>query len=244
LFTMFESILKPESLSTHVETELTKAIRQGKYQPLQKLPTEHELCSIFRVSRTVIREAIRGLSSKGIVKVKKGSGVYVSEMSIQNASETLNLFFGLSSDNNLMVNAIDSRALIEPMIVAKSALVRTENHINRLHDNMNKLSKCPMEDKLREAELDSEFHRILLESIENPVLHLLMDPIFSLLPRFKRDVFGKAISGDVIKEKRVMLEFHKRIIGAVVEKRPKKAQNLMREHLKTTLDNYIKSLNR
>ncbi len=241
---MFEPIIKPESLSGHVEAELTTAIRQGQYRPLQKIPTEHELCSIFNVSRTVIREAIRGLNSKGIVDVKKGSGVFVSEMSIQNASEILNLFFGLSSNKDLMLHAIDCREMIEPMIAAKSATARTDDHILRLHDNMEKLYQCPLDDKITEAELDNQFHSILLESINNPVLHLLMDPIFNLVPKFKQDVFAKTIAGNMAEEKEKMLHYHEKITNAISRKNAKKAEGLMREHLKVTLDNYVKSMER
>ena len=239
---MFEPIVKPKSLSGHVEAELTRAIRQGQYQPFQKIPTEHELCSIFNVSRTVIREAIRGLNSKGIIDVRKGSGVFVSEMSIQNVSETLNLFFGLSSDQDLMLHAIDCRAMIEPMIAAKSATARTDDHILRLQENMEKLQQCPLEDKIHEAELDNEFHRILLESIDNPVLHLLIDPIFNLMPKYKHDVFAKTITGNVAEEKEKVLYYHQKITDAILEKRAMKAENLMREHLKVTLENHVKSM--
>lgn len=238
---MFEPIIKPDSLSGHVEAELTKAIKQGQYQPLQKIPTEHELCSIFHVSRTVIREAIRGLNSKGILDIRKGSGVYVSEMSIQNASETLNLFFRLSSDNDLMLHAIDSRAMIEPMIAAESAMVRTDDHILSLYDNMEKLNQCSLENKVREAELDNQFHSILLESINNPVLHLLMNPIFNLIPKFKHDVFAKTIIENMKEEKEKMLHYHEMITRAIVEKDAVKAKDLMRAHLKVTSENYIKS---
>jgi GntR family transcriptional repressor for pyruvate dehydrogenase complex len=238
---MFNPILKPESLSRHVEAELTRAIRQGKYRPSEKIPTENELCSIFNVSRTVIREAIRGLNARGIVQVKKGSGVYVSEMSIKNASETLNLFFGLSSDKDLMLNAIESRALIEPAIAAQSALVRSESHIRLLQKNIEGLDQCPLEDKVGEAELDSQFHGILLKSIDNPVLHLLMDPVFNLISTFKHDVFAKTITDNMAKEKEIMLQYHRGITSAIIKMDPVKAEMLMKEHLRVTLENYKKS---
>ncbi|MEX0313973.1 MAG: FadR/GntR family transcriptional regulator [Allomuricauda sp.] len=240
---MFEPIAKRESLSSHVEAELTKAIRQGQYQPLQKIPTENELCSIFNVSRTVVREAIKGLNAKGIVDVRKGSGVYVSEMSIQNASETLNLFFGLASDQDVILHTINSRAMIEPMIAAKSAVIRTENHIALLCENMEKMRQCPLENKTQEAELDNQFHRILLDCIDNPVIHLLVDPIFNLMPKFKHNVFAKTITGDLEEEKEKMLHYHQMITDAIIEKHPLRAENFMKEHLRVTRENYIKALN-
>ena len=241
---MFEPIAKRESLSGHLQAELTKAIKQGQYQPLQKIPTEYELCSIFNVSRTVVREAVKGLDAKGIVNVRKGSGVYVSEMSIQNASETLNLFFGLSSDQDLMLHAIDSRAMIEPMIAAKSAIVRTDEHILQLNHNMEKLHQCPLEDKIKEAELDNQFHGILLDCINNPVLRLLIAPIFNLMPQFKHDVFAKTIAGNMAEEKDKMLQYHQMITDAIVEKDVLKAESAMREHLKVTSENYLNSIER
>lgn len=241
---MFTPIAKRDSLSAHVGAELTKAIRQGKYQPSEKIPTEHELCSIFNVSRTVVREAITGLNAKGIVDIRKGSGVYVSEMSIKNASESLNLFFGLSSDQDLMLNAIDTRAMMEPMIAAKSAVVRTNDHIIKLNENMERLHNCPLEDKIKEAELDNQFHRILLDCIENPVLKLLMNPIYNLMPQFKFDVFAKIIAENMAQEKEKMLYYHKMIADAIIEKDASKAESSMREHLKVTSENYIKSIER
>ncbi|WP_431128662.1 FadR/GntR family transcriptional regulator [Flagellimonas flava] len=239
---MFEPIEKRESLSGHVESELTKAIRIGQYQPLQKIPTENELCSIFNVSRTVVREAIKGLNAKGIVDVRKGSGVYVSEMSIQNASETLNLFFGLSSNQDVLLHTIDSRAMIEPMIASKSAVIRKEKHMDLLQENMEKMRQCPLEDKKEEAELDNQFHRIILDCIDNPVLHLLVDPVFNLMPKFKLGVFGKTIAGNLEEEKEKMLYFHQMITDAIIGKHPLRAESFMKEHLKVTRENYIKAL--
>jgi GntR family transcriptional repressor for pyruvate dehydrogenase complex len=239
---LFQPIENRGPLSKQVEEELTRAIRKGQYQPLQKLPTENELCSIFNVSRTVVREAIKGLNAKGIVEVKKGSGAYVSEMSIKNASETLNMFFKLSSDQDVMLSTIDSRAMIEPMIAAKSALVRTEDHLVQLQENMEKMKQCPLENKRKEAELDNQFHRILIDCVDNPVLHLLVDPIFNLMPKFKLGVFAKSVEGNLEKDKEEMMHYHQLIADAIISQDAKKAENFMREHLRITRENYIKAL--
>ncbi|WP_067028946.1 FadR/GntR family transcriptional regulator [Allomuricauda sp. CP2A] len=239
---LFQPIENRGSLSKHVENELTRAIRKGQYRPLQKLPTENELCSIFNVSRTVVREAIKGLNAKGIVEVKKGSGAYVSEMSIKNASETLNMFFKLSSDKDLLLSTIDSRAMIEPMIAARSAVVRTEDHLVQLNENIEKMKQCPLENKKEEAELDNQFHRVLLDCVDNPVLHLLVDPIFNLMPKFKLGVFAKSIRGNLEEEKKEMMHYHQLITDAIVSQDAQRAENFMREHLRITRENYMKTI--
>ena len=119
---MFQPIGSKMTLSAQVEEALTKVIREGRILPGQKIPTESELCEQFKVSRTAVREAIKKLSARGIIEVKKGSGAYVSEISIKNASESLNLFFEMSSDTNLVPQTIQTRQLVEPMLASKAAL--------------------------------------------------------------------------------------------------------------------------
>ncbi|MCL6273736.1 FadR family transcriptional regulator [Muricauda sp. 2012CJ35-5] len=236
---MFEPIAKRKSLSGLVEAELTKAIQKGKYRPLEKIPTENELCSIFNVSRTVVREAVKGLNAKGIVDVRKGSGVYVSEMSIQNAAETLNLFFGLSSNQDIIIHTIDSRAMIEPIIAAQSANIRNDKHIAELKKNMEQMHLCALDNKVKEAELDNQFHRILLNCVDNLVISLLIDPIFNLTPKYKHNVFAKTISGDLKEAKEKMLYYHQKITDAVIAKQPHNAETYMREHIMVTRENYL-----
>jgi GntR family transcriptional repressor for pyruvate dehydrogenase complex len=56
---MFTPLGQTKSITQQIEFELTKAIRTGKYLPGNKLPTENELCQIFNVSRTSVREAVK-----------------------------------------------------------------------------------------------------------------------------------------------------------------------------------------
>ena len=239
---MLQPIGERKLLSSHIEEELTRAIKNGTYAPGYKIPTENELCSIFNVSRTAVREAIKKLSAKGIVDVRMGSGVYVSEISIQNAGEVLNLFFGLSSDPDLILNTIHTRRLIEPAIAAEAAKHRDESHIDLLKKNMSKMINCPVEDKKKEAELDNEFHSTLLSVTGNPVLQLLIDPIFNLIPTFKTEVFAKKIQGDLIAEKEIMLNYHKGILNSIIRQDVDKVRRLMNEHLEQTQINYLKSI--
>ena len=47
--------------------------------PGQKLPNEAELCALFGVSRTTLREAVRSLAAQGYVQVRRGLGTFVTE---------------------------------------------------------------------------------------------------------------------------------------------------------------------
>jgi GntR family transcriptional regulator len=57
-------------------------IQSGHWQPGDQLPGEPELCRMFKVSRTVIRQALKDLDIKGLVYREKGKGTFVSEPKI------------------------------------------------------------------------------------------------------------------------------------------------------------------
>lgn len=61
-----------------VKDIIHERIKDGTWKPSDKLPSEAELCSMFGVSRTVIRQALQDLIHEGLIKRRKGKGSFVS----------------------------------------------------------------------------------------------------------------------------------------------------------------------
>ena len=55
--------VKRNSVSEQIFEQLKEKIVSGELQPGEKLPSEHELCRLYNVSRTTIRQALANLSS-------------------------------------------------------------------------------------------------------------------------------------------------------------------------------------
>ena len=72
------SHLKNKLLAEQVEDEIYHYILDTPLEPGAKLPNEFELGEKFGVGRSTVREAVKLLSSKGIVEVRRGSGTYVA----------------------------------------------------------------------------------------------------------------------------------------------------------------------
>jgi GntR family transcriptional regulator len=66
-----------------VRDALIEGIRQGDWQPGSQLPNELDLCELFAVSRTVIRQALNDLVSMGMILRRKGKGTFVAEPKIK-----------------------------------------------------------------------------------------------------------------------------------------------------------------
>ena len=66
---------------------LKERLADGIYNIGDRLPTERDLAAEFGVSRTVIREALIMLELENLVSVKKGSGVYVVNLPVEEGVE-------------------------------------------------------------------------------------------------------------------------------------------------------------
>jgi len=56
---------------------LRQRITSGELAPGQQLPTELELCDLHGASRNTIRDAIKWLTTNGLVETKPGRGTFV-----------------------------------------------------------------------------------------------------------------------------------------------------------------------
>ena len=71
--------LVSERLSDRLATLLGRDIGAGTFRPGERLPTEDRLAAAHGVSRTVVREAVHQLKSRGLLRSRQGSGVYVTD---------------------------------------------------------------------------------------------------------------------------------------------------------------------
>jgi GntR family transcriptional regulator, transcriptional repressor for pyruvate dehydrogenase complex len=70
------------SLAEQIDRQLRLLILNGSYQPGEKLPAERPLAERLGVSRPALREAIRRLTSEGILEARRGSGTYVADVDL------------------------------------------------------------------------------------------------------------------------------------------------------------------
>jgi GntR family transcriptional repressor for pyruvate dehydrogenase complex len=234
---LFSPIKDSQTLSQKIERKIEQAIREKKLPMGSKLPTEHELCKMFAVSRTALREALRRLSARGLVDIKKGSGMYVSDYNIKDAISSLLLYYDLKFDKNLVLNINQARLMFEPEIAKLAAEKRTEANLKSIRKTIDDLIACHPDHIQAEADLINHFHSKVTESAGNSFVIISMEPIFSLIPRIRNFIYAN-IEGERI----IRVEFHEKIYEAIKNRNGEEAHTAMKTLIQHTNKTYIDKL--
>jgi len=232
---IFGKIPISQTLSQKIERKIEEAIRQKKLVPGNKLPPERELCERFAVSRTALREALRRLNARGLITVRKGSGMEVSEIKTEDAIKSLNLYYDLKFDANLISQIIEVRRLFEPEIARLASQNRTDDDITLLRENIEDLNKCDPDNTQMEVDMINRFHMNLSKATGNPIIMVTMEPVYTLLPRMRNLIYGN-IEG----EKEYTLRLQQNILNAVEQRDGQKAWQFSVELLDRNMEVYNK----
>lgn len=223
--TRFKSVGKPRLLSHSVVDAIENSIRNRDLVPGMKLDSEHELCTQFGVSRTVLREALRMLSARGLIRIEKGRGIFVSQLSPETVTTPLEMYLHQHGGDYRSIDIIRARQLIEPPIAAEAAIKHTQADAEQLTQDYEDMVACEA-DSRKLSELDMTFHRHIAVACGNSLVPLLIVPIYALMPRIKLSVH------QVIEEARYSaIEWHGRILEAILARDSDKARAHMEYHL-------------
>ena len=222
---MFEAVGKRKLLSKMVESQIEEAIRSKKVLPGEKLSSEQELCEQFKVSRTALREALRMLAGRGLIVIMKGKGIYVQNISAETVTDPIYLYLQMQGESDYILDVIHARQIIEPPIAALAAINHTQEDAERLKKDLNDL-KTTNGDYQELSRLDMLFHLDIAKASENLLVPLLLEPIHRLAPRIKSSVYAT-----VIDAKQIAVEWHEKILTAILNRDAENARLSMVRHL-------------
>ncbi|ASK62310.1 GntR family transcriptional regulator [Virgibacillus phasianinus] len=172
------------SLNRTISSEIVLIIKDnllsGELKPGDKLPTEKELMEKLGVSRTPVREAIKILEAIGVIQIKRGEGMFITN----NPSHfSLNpLIFSLIMHSNSMEQLIEFRQHFEVLLInmiitdGNKDISKIEEVYQSQKERMNS-SLSPEE----LAEIDLEFHHAVLEATNNPFVIEIGKTIYEII---------------------------------------------------------------
>jgi len=152
------------NLVERVAIVLRERISSGEFQPSERLPSESSMSEGFKVSRTVIREAVSRLKSEGLLTSRQGSGVFVSEMP---PLKPLRIDAAARRSLEAVLNIVELRRVIEAESAALAAERRTEQDIKAMQKILEEMDSAVQRGESGVAQ-DVKLHQLIAAASGNP----------------------------------------------------------------------------
>jgi len=236
-FSGFSSV-KMGKLSELIAQQIKASILAGDIAPGEKLPPERELEEQFQASRHTVREALKVLEVSGLIDIKRGSGTFVIG---SNAHPVQEIFSNLLRMQKITLNQLaTARLVFEPGVARLACENASEEDLRALEQNVLQAS-TKLETSLSARPENIEFHHLLARATRNPAIVLTMDTLYSLEKEMLHEVTTSSPAATM--PSRHSVNYHKKIIRALRQKKPQKVYDLTFEHILVVLD-AIKKLER
>lgn len=203
------------SLSSQIADQLQEAILDGTLKADDRLPTEEELSKRYQVSRPTIREALKRLAAKNLVRSKRGptGGTFVTKPSVAQLSDSLTsaatMLVSLKEVDLDEINA--ARLELETTCCRLAAEERTEAQLAALADELER-----QKNDLITAEdfcaSDVRFHRIIADASGNRMLSFVMYAVIEALQPVSNMISYR------FRERAVIVDQHNRLLVALSER--------------------------
>ena len=165
--------LKPiekESLYLKISDSIYSYIKVNDLQPGDKLPSERDMATMLQTSRNSVREALRILEDRGLIYVKTGSGVFVSNPYGQKNTLSIRLTDCTMEELQDLQNVLDHQAVLNAI---NSGTREQKEKLLSIASEMQEL----YQKNIYSHTLDHSFHSLLYKMGHNNAIHQLITKI-------------------------------------------------------------------
>lgn len=222
-----EEVLRNPPLAYRV-TEIIRAyIVEHSLAAGDKLPSERDFAEQLRVSRNVVREALRALELSGLIEKRQGKGAFVRAFDPTLLARQMS--FGLDQGQSGLLQLLEARVALETAAISLAIRHATEDDLARLQRIVE-----AMEQRERNGEMvleeDLAFHQALLQATHN-------EPISrfgSVIVEWMDQAGAQTAEDDAARRPRSMALLHHPIVEAIRLGDAARARRLMEDHIEVT----------
>lgn len=209
---------KSEMLADSTAQQILKMIEEeNRFSVGDKLPNENDLALELGVSRSTLREAIKILTTSGILEIKRGRGTFVTSNTIISSQNFNDIASGLD-------DLFEMRLMFEPDCAYLAAERATDEEIEIICRYGEEIEKKILSGEDR-TEDEQKFHESIANATHNSFVKQFMPIIFNAI---KKGVVvltkDQDVSEDNLKDDRLIMDFLKK-------RNPEGARTAMRLHI-------------
>ncbi len=213
-----------ERLYEQVAQQIQELIIAHGWPAGNRIPNERELGEQFGVSRTVVREALKALSERGLVAIRPGRGTFVADRGPAALQEPMRLFF--QRHNVSYGDLVEARRVLEVEVAGLAAERAEPSQISELEEAIERMDLAlERSDQELYVESDQLFHLVLAQATQNKMFVMLTESISGLLEQSRRLIFS--VKGAPARGQ----QHHRALLHSIQRGDVPGAQRAMREHL-------------
>lgn len=176
---------------------------ENRFSLGDKLPNENDLAQELGVSRSTLREAIKILTTNGILEIKRGKGTFVTSNTTVDLSDLNDVASGLDE-------LFEMRLIFEPECAYLAAQRATDEEIDIICYYGEEIEKKILRGEDRTFE-EQKFHESIANATHNSFVKQFMPIIFNAI---KKGVVvmtkSEQVNADNLKDDRLIMDFIKK----------------------------------
>jgi DNA-binding FadR family transcriptional regulator len=215
---------RKERLADILYGQILEQILAGSFKEGDRLPTEHEICAAFDVSRPVVREALIRLQADGLIYARRGAGTFVRAV----PPLAITTFAPPASISGYL-KSFEIRFALEATAARLAAERRTTANIANLKEANERLRERMMRGDSGNDE-DFAFHREVAAASGNELFVSQFEYLRGEVSGSMSMALGLTRLGSE-ERRQVVLREHQQIIDAIQAGNGESAALYMRYHL-------------
>src|SRR5579883_2217838 len=229
--------LQRRNLSDLVVHQIGLSIVRNDFKPGDTLSSEPELSLQFNVSRPVMREALKILSTKGLIESRPKTGTRVRPRAEWNILDpgVIGWLFEVGPDRKFLDALCEVRLMFEPMSAKLSATRATDEEIKTIEECYRR-----MEEGVNSPDTyipdDLEFHTAICAAAHNEMLQKITDTLATSLH------LSRVITSRLPGANLGAMPVHAAVMEAIRRRDEQAAEESMRKLVISTTDDIHRAL--
>lgn len=209
-------------------------IQTGNLNPGDKLPSERTFANTLNVSRSSLRTAYKHLHYNKILITEPSNGTFVAPeakylQSMTNDPTIEHLLTASNFNDEVFINRMECRIIIEPKVAKLAALYRSEKQLAKMENIIKRMENSTRSSYGGSFYIDdTEFHKCIAEASGNKFLEDIVKN-YCVRPDYHIYSFGS-----IPNLPNTSLLQHKKIFEAIKDKNPCYAEEMMLKHVLTS----------
>lgn len=232
-------LLNPKKRTYELVVEQIQTLcLENNLPPGGRLPSERDLASLFGVSRNSVREALKGLESKGFLEIRQGGGSFLAQTKHDMLGNELGTRID-AAEIQYIDDMLELRRAFEVEAASLAAQRATPDNLQAMRDVLGQMALAANDPELG-VQADVDFHLQVANATKNQLLIDLMETLAKRLEENIRVTRHHRFT-DAARHQDTYRE-HEEIYLAIESRNSELAKKLMGEHISRIRSELDKSI--